>query len=54
MSQHDEKPAPKAVAKKRDYRSPQLIIYGNIREMTQIVGLGGDQDLLIVKTQLFP
>jgi hypothetical protein len=50
MSQHDEKSDPKAVAKKRDYRSPQLIIYGNIREMTQILDLAGAPDLLIVKT----
>jgi len=54
MSQHDEKSDPKAVAKKRDYRSPQLIIYGNIREMTQVVGLGGDVDFAVFKTTLLP
>lgn len=38
--------------KKKDYRSPRLIVYGNIREITRNVGSAGMMDA-VIKTQPF-
>lgn len=54
MSEHDEKSAPNdATAEKKNYHSPQLIVYGHIREITRTIGdMGAEDGVLPNKTAL--
>ncbi len=46
-SSKDEKSIPKETApKKKAYRSPKLVAYGHVREITKTVGLTGGGDTL--------
>ena len=52
MDKYEEKTVPESFAEtKKDYRSPRLIVYGNIREITQNVGNMGMPDG-VTKTQV--
>jgi hypothetical protein len=53
MTNPDEKSEPECyeAGKKKSYRKPRLIIYGDIREITQAVGITGNSDGGILKTQ---
>lgn len=52
MREHNEQFAPNgATAKKKNYHSPQFVVYGHIREITRTVGLTGANDS-VTKTSL--
>ena len=45
MREHDEQSAPDdTTAEKKNYSSPQLVVYGHIREITRAIGLSGASD----------
>jgi hypothetical protein len=51
MREYDEKSAPNdATANQKDYHSPQLFVYGHIREITRGIGVIGDNDNIVGKT----
>lgn len=54
MREPDERTVPNdATAQKKNYHSPQLIVYGHIREITQALGNNGaDDGVLNTKTSL--
>ena len=52
MREYEQTSAPdKATAPKKNYASPQLVVYGHIREITQAVGASGASDG-VTKTSL--
>ena len=52
MREPNEKSVPNdTTAQKKSYHSPQLVVYGHIREITRTVGLTGADDG-VTKTSL--
>jgi hypothetical protein len=44
MEEFEKKSSPNAVAKKRNYQTPKMFIYGDIREITRAVDDMGNTD----------